>query len=548
MAKKHALLALAALATGTLMFSGCTGESTPDDAGSSQLLTISRETGATFTLNFNPFSPNALPMTTTAIYEPLLIFNSANGETVPWLAKEWTVADDATGMTFVVRDGVQFSDGEDLTADDVVFSIQTQLDLGAFPYVESVTAQDESTVEVAFNRPYSVALWEVGAVPIIPKHVWESIDDPAKETNETPIGTGPYTEVDNFQGQSYDLLPNPHYWQPEKQKIPGIRMLAYAGNDAANLAAVNGDIDWIPQFIPDIQKVFVDKDPEHRAYWFPTTGNTIQFTYNTTKAPFDDVEVRKALSMAIDRQQVADVAMSGYTHPADCTGLSDNLADWKDESVVDDCSWTEFDTEAAAAMLDDAGYEVGSDGKRTLKDGSPFTFSIIVNATSSDWVSVAQIISKNLEEIGVTATVETQETNILVNNLFTNNFDSAIAWAGHGPTPYSYYRSQFALDLLDESTNNSPENFGRFDSGSGQEVLSSFVSTSVEEDQRALSDELQALYAEEAPAAPLFPSPSWGARSDEHFSGWPTEEDPYADLNPFAATSVIVLTTLEPSK
>ena len=97
-------------------------------------------------------------------------------------------------------------------------------------------------------------------------------------------------------------------------------MLAFAGNDPANLATTNGETDWADQFIPDVENAFVAKDPEHRHYWFPPIDAMINWQLNTTKAPFDDVDVRKALSMAIDRDAITTVAMQGYTHPADCTG------------------------------------------------------------------------------------------------------------------------------------------------------------------------------------------------------------------------------------
>ena len=92
---------------------------------------------------------------------------------------------------------------------------------------------------------------------------------PALETNETPVGTGPYTEVVSFQSQAFSLGKNPNYWQPDKQKIEGIQMLAFAGNDPANLATTNGETDWADQFIPDIENAFVAEDPDHRHFWFP---------------------------------------------------------------------------------------------------------------------------------------------------------------------------------------------------------------------------------------------------------------------------------------
>lgn len=129
----------------------------------------------------------------------------------------------------------------------------------------------------------------------------------------------------------------------------------------------------------------------------------INWQLNTTKAPFNDVDVRKALSMAVDREQVTKIGMSGYAKPADCTGLSGNYETWKNSAVKDNCTWTNHDVEKANELLDKAGYPKGADGKRTMKDGKPFEFEISVGATSSDWLSVANVIAQNLAEVGVTA-------------------------------------------------------------------------------------------------------------------------------------------------
>ena len=116
--------ALGALAlAGSLALTGCTaGGGTSGALDGTQLLQIPREDMATFTRNFNPFSPNAAPMTQQAIYEPMLVFNPNDGTTTPWLAKEWTAAPDGTSITFTVRDGVKWSDGEPFTAEDVRFT------------------------------------------------------------------------------------------------------------------------------------------------------------------------------------------------------------------------------------------------------------------------------------------------------------------------------------------------------------------------------------------------------------------------------------------
>lgn len=536
----------AALALGACSANGPDSGS-GDGAEAGALLTIPREDMGTFTRNFNPFSPNVAPMTQQAIYESMLIYNPAAGETIPWLATEWEAAEDGTGLTFTLRDDVSWSDGEPLVAADVVTTFELSQELqGGFPYVTAIEAVDEQTVEFTFERPYSPALWEIGQQIILPDHIWSQVEDPANETNETPVGTGPYTEVSNFQAQSFDLLPNPSYWQPDKQKIPGIRMLAFAGNDGANLAAIEGEVDWAPQFIPDIQTAYVDRDPEHRQYWFPPTGSTIQWTLNTTKAPFDDVEFRQAVSLAIDRDQITQTGMFGYAQPADCTGLSGAFEDWKDSAVLESCAGTDRDVEAANALLDEAGYTAGSDGTRTLPDGSPLSFSISVGATSSDWLSVAQIITQNLAEVGITATVDSPDWSQVVQGLENGDFDSAIAWSGNGPTPYAYYRSVMSTETVKPVGEQTFENYHRFGDPEATQLLEQFAASFDEAEQHELANQLQARYAELLPAVPLFPGPEWGAFTDVRFTGWPTEDNPYATLATRSPTTVLVLTTLEP--
>lgn len=544
---------VAVAAAGSLALSACGGNGSTEDgtggatADGTQLLTIPREDMGTFTRNFNPFSPNVAPLTQQAIYESMFIYNPAAGDTIPWLATEWTPDEDGAGVTFTLRDGVQWSDGEPLVADDVIISFELQKELmGGFDYLVDVTAQDDRTVYFEFDRPYSPALYEIGEQIILPAHVWEGIDDPSRDTNETPVGTGPYTEVVNFQSQSFDLGKNPHYWQPDKQKIEGIRMLAFAGNDGANLAASQGEVDWAPQFIPEIEKTFVEKNPEHNFYWFPGTGTIVNWQLNTTKAPFDDVVVRKALSMAVDREQVTTIGMLGYTHPADCTGLSDNYLTWKDQSVVDACDWTTLDVDGANALLDDAGYTRGADGIRTLKDGSPFAFKISVGSTSSDWLSVANIISQNLQAIGVDARVDAPDWSSVTAGYEDGTFDTGIVWANNAPTPYQYYRGMMSTETVKPVGEQTFENYHRFGLPEADELLAQFAAAGDEAEQHAIADDLQALYSENAPAVPLFPGPEWGAYTDVRFTGWPTEDDPYATLNVRSPTTVLVLTTLEP--
>ena len=552
---RSARIAAAGLAMGALVLTGCSanagnsGSAKADASAQSALLTIPREDMGTFVRNFNPFAPTVAPMTQQAIYESLLVYNPAKGETTPWLASEWKAAEDGKSIIFTLRDGVKWSDGQPLVPADVIttFALQKKIK-GGYDYLDTVTAEGTNQVKFSFKTAWSPALFDLGQLSILPDHVWSKIADPEKDANEKPVGTGPYTEVDTFQAQSFVLKKNPNYWQPEKQKIAGIKMLAFAGNDGANLAAANGDVDWAPQYMPNIEKTFISKDPDHRKYWFPPTGSMINWQLNTTKAPFNDPQVRKALSMAVDRDQVTKIGMSGYTQPADCTGLSGNYETWKNKDVQDDCDWTKLNVDEANKLLDKAGYPKGADGKRTLKDGKPFEFKISVGAASSDWLSVANVIAQNLAEVGVTAKVDSPDWAAVVAGYETGDFDSGIVWSANDPSPYKYFAGMMGTSTVKPVGEKTFENYHRFGDAKADALLTEFAAATDQDKQHEIADKLQEEYSAVAPAIPLFAGPEWGAYNNTRFTGWPTEENPYATLSVRAPTTVLVLTSLEPAK
>ncbi|MFE7389040.1 ABC transporter substrate-binding protein [Streptomyces sp. NPDC057582] len=536
-----------------LLLAGCsgTGTNTAGDTSGDQLLTIPREDFATFTRNFNPFAPGQVvaPLTTQAIYEAMLVYNPADGKATPWLATSWETGADGRTVTFTLRDGVKWSDGKPLTAEDVAytFALQKKL-LGGYEYLKSAKAEGTDKVVFSLTKPYSPGLFELGKQVIVPRHVWEKVKDPAKDTNPNPVGTGPYTKVANFQSQSYELRRNPEYWQPKKQQIAGIRVLGFSGNDSANLAFVNGEADWTQSFIPDVQKSFVDKDPKHNAYWYPRTGSMVEWTMNTTKAPFDDPKVRKALSQAVDRHSVTEVGMNGYTEPADCTGLSGGYDAWRDAALAASCTWTKHDAVAAGKALDEAGYPKGSDGRRKLKSGKPFTFDISVGSASSDWLSVANIIKQNLAEVGVTAHVKSPDWAAVVSGYETGDYDTGIVWSDNGATPFQFYRTTMGTESVKPVGTKTVSNYHRFGDKKADRLLNEFAAAPDEAGQKTKVDALQKLFAEDAPVVPLFPGPEWGAYTDIRFTGWPTADNPYATLTNRGDTTVLVLTSLKPVK
>ena len=248
MTKKIFYLFSLALIASMVLASCATGAAQPGTS-KNVYMTINTEQVSTWVRNFNPFSPDARGATGTAIYEPMMIYNKATAKVVPWLATEYTWSADNSLLTFKIRKGVKWSDGQPFTAKDVVFTFNLLKNNAALAgtasgvineFIDSFSAPDDTTVEFKFKTVHTPAFFDLANQVIIPEHIWKDISDPLTFTNDNPVATGPFTEVTKFDNQIYVIEKNPHYWQPGKPYFQGLRFPAYAGNDQANMALVNG--------------------------------------------------------------------------------------------------------------------------------------------------------------------------------------------------------------------------------------------------------------------------------------------------------------------
>ncbi|HEY3992004.1 MAG TPA: ABC transporter substrate-binding protein, partial [Ktedonobacteraceae bacterium] len=277
--------------------------------------------------NFNPFSGNVITGTPGLIYETLLYFNRADDTVHPWLANSYAFSSDATQLTFHLRTDVKWSDGQPFTSADVKFTLDelakySDLDLqGIDGYIKSVTTPDQYTVQVTLNQAWSPILWYLGGQTwMVSQHEWSSIKgDPGQFADPNPIGTGPYT-VGSFTPQLLVLNKNKNFWQPGKPAVDQVRFPAFSSNSSSELVLNTNGIDWNSQYTPNIQKTYVSSDPAHHHFWF--SPSDVVFLYlNLTKAPFNLLPVRQAISAAINRDRIYKVSESGYEPVTSPTGL-----------------------------------------------------------------------------------------------------------------------------------------------------------------------------------------------------------------------------------
>lgn len=519
------------------------------------MMTIYAEHDSAWKRNFNPLSPpgTARWITRTGMYEPLFIWNTMQARYEPWLATDYTWSDDHLTLTVKTRENVRWSDGRPFSAHDVAFTFgllqqNAALDhAGIAQFVEDVRAVDDRQVEFRFSRPYTPGFYYIAHQIIVPAHVWGDVKDPLTFLNEEPVATGPFTKVTTFQTQVFVVERNADYWQAGRPAVESLRFPAYLTNDQSNLALIHDEIDWAGDFVPAIDRIYVGKDPEHHRYWFPLVQGCVFLYANTTHPVLGRADVRKALSMGIDRQHVVDVAVHGYTRPADATGLSDAYASVRDETAVAAGDWVRYDPDAANARLDAAGFPRGDDGWRRGPDGEILRFELNAVTGWADWVIAAQMIARQLQELGVDVHTKMYDFGAWFERVQTGTFEMSIGWSEEGPDPYSLYRSLMAQVTVRPVGESAANNWHRYGSKTADALLERYESTTDPVTQRQILSELQHMFVAEAPAIPLHFNPSWGEFNTRRFVGFPTADDPYAMGTPnMPPGPLLVLTRIRP--
>jgi peptide/nickel transport system substrate-binding protein len=535
-------LAFACLTAVALAVSGCSIQITsqPDPSIGEDTMLINADKGnPLFDRNFNPYITN----TRTAsrwIYEPLILINPLDGTETPWLSDSWEQPD-ATTIVMHVRDGVTWSDGTKLTAKDVAFTLQLikdypELDIyGAWQHLDSVSVDGDS-VTMTLGSEDSPALAIIGKTMIVPEHLWSDVEDPATYRNEDPVGTGPFV-LGNYNDQQYSMDKNPSYWQADKVEIEHL-LLPSTNNQ---LDTVTRGYDWSYSFISDVSGTRGAASP-HNKWWFPNAG-VIGLIPNNEVAPFDDVDVRRGIALALDRQAIADVASEGYMKPAGQTGLIlPNQEKWLDPSIPND-GIVEQDADAALEAFARAGY-TQKDGKLVDEDGQQFAFSLTSANGYSDWTRAAQAVQRQLADIGIDVDLNMPQPAGYQQAISNGDFEVALGGMGNGDV-YQAFNSLMSSDFyvpVGESTSN---NFERFRSDDADRLLREFRSTVDEDRQREIVNELQQLVYDELPVIGMYYGGSWGLYSDAKFTGWPSEEDPYMIPQNYDSAPLLTFTKLK---
>lgn len=529
---RRGVLAGALAGAGTLALYGCS----PSSGGSGSAkgtLTVAGQSD-NLTQVFNPFLPNTAQGITYAspgqagfIYEPLVQINTVSiGHDLPWLAKAWRWSDGNKTLTLDLQSGVKWTDGTAFSADDVVF---TYTMLKAHPGLNllgadfsSVAAPSPSQVVFTFAVPSQQFFTNIVSCPIVSKHIWSAVKDPTTYTDKDPVGTGPF-KLSTFSAQSLLLVRNEDYWQPKAQ-ITALRFVAYKDNESMTNALVQGQADWGGTFIANAQKTFVARS-DHNHYWAPIAG-TDGLIPNLERWPLSDLAVRKAISLGVNRKQVAaasnDVAatsVTGLPMPAYTSAISPQYQGLDFEQ----------DTAKAEQTLTDAGYTKGGDGYYQ-KDGKRVEFSISFPSAYTEIAARCQVLVSQLKDIGIKLNVDT--TTVTDINVITakGDFDSTMGYpVNSAPRAFSYYNDTINPNHYYPIGKSTPtfQNIERFRNAEAAALFDEYPKATTDAQRQQILDGIEKIFVENLPWIPMF---YWGSYSDwstAKATGFPTPEDPY---------------------
>lgn len=533
-----------AAAFALLFTAGCSSAGGGDsDSTISLAVGIGDDGPPTMVKNFNPFGTDNRHGT-FYMYEPLLVVNTIDNEESMFLAESYEVADDAKSVTFKLRQGVKWSDGEKFTAEDVVFTLKMlkknpALDrAGIWSSIKSVTAEGMS-VTVTFKGPNAPAVTSVGQTLIVPEHVWGKVDDPVTYKNTDPVSTGPYT-LGEFSPNQYTMVKNPDYWQADKVVADELVF----PSTVSELDIVNKGYDWAYSFLPDPKQTWVSKDPEHNRFWWPPGAPTALFLNNAVK-PFDDVDFRRGVSFALKREEISKKANQGWGSVASQSGLI--LPNQKELLApgIEGKGIIEQDRQQAMAAFEAAGYTMRN-GDLVGEDGKPVEITMKVSNNYANQVQAAKVIKRQLADVGISLRVETPQAAAVRQSLVNGDYDMAFNWLG-GTTMYDVYRGVLDSRLTAPVGEAASGNLIRYRNSEVDAMLDELKAAVNEEERVDIIHQLEKVMMEDVPVIPIYHGGTWGLYSTKQVKGWPSADNPYAPGTPYNSTALLVVTNLKPA-
>ncbi|MFK4482186.1 MULTISPECIES: ABC transporter substrate-binding protein [unclassified Curtobacterium] len=532
--------AIAGLAAVALMATGCSIQvrSEPDPTIGKDTMLINADHGnPLFDRNFNPYIANARTASKW-MYEPLIEINPLDGKGTPWLASKWSQPDAST-IDMTIRQGVEWSDGSPFSAKDVVFTFDLlkkfpAMDVkGAWQHIKSIEVDGDHVV-FHLKSDDVPSLNIIGATYILGEQHWGGVKDPTTWRDPNPVGTGPFV-LGNYTDQQYSMDKNPTYWQADKIAIK--HLILPATN--TQLDTVTRGYDWAYSFISDVKGTWGAASKTNQ-WWFPA-GGVIGLIPNLTKAPYNDVNVRKGISLALNRDDIAETASEGNLAAAGQTGLIlPNQEQYLNPDIPDKGMITQ-DVDAAKAAFAKSGWT--EQGGKIVKDGKQLSITIMTANGYSDWLRAAQEVRRDLTAIGVKVTIQAPQPAGYQQNINNGTFDMAMGGMGNGDV-YQAFNSLLSSDFYQPVGKSTVNNYERYKNADTQKLLDEYKATTDTAKQQEILNQLQEIVYDELPVIGMYYGGLWGLFNTGKFVGWPSAEDPYMAPQNYDSAPLLIFSKL----
>lgn len=426
----------------------------------------------------------------------------------PLLAESWEVSPDGKTYTFHLVKNATWHDGEPFTSADVKFTFEGIVEqeaaaLATMESIDSIETPDDHTVIIHTKEVDGSFLAQLAIYPrteILPKHIYEGTTWTENPANLDPIGTGPYKLEEHVPGSHVTLVRNDDYFRgtPPFNKIiykiiPDMNV-AMAQLKAGEIDALNNPPPiQLQKSLNETSNVSVDMPPGPMIYFLG---------FNNVKPPFDDVQVRQALTYAINREGVTNKVAQGVCKPASGTYVA--AIDW---AFNPDVQLPAYDPATAEQMLDDAGY---------TKDGDGTRFQMKLTVSRPLEIAMAEIIKEQLRQIGVDVQIEQLEDATLRSTLQTEDKHDAYLygnWWGPDPAEWETYLRSGELWATPLNYDN-PEVDALFDKGRA----------ALDREERAkYYYEIQEIMLDDMPRIPIMGSCPYSFGHTTEYTGWFSE-------------------------
>lgn len=532
--------------------------------------------------NYNPFLPSTLLHAglQQVGFESLFYYNYETGELMPWLAESYEYNADFSEVTIKLREDAKWSDGESVTSDDVVFTLNMLKNnapalggwsVDAQTWVKDVLAVDPQTVKISLTGPnpryvfneFGVRIY--GTTFIVPAHIWEG-QDPTTFSNFDlekgwPVTSGPYQLVASNDTETvWDRRDN--WWAVDtgfkKQPAPERVIFRTAGSEERRTAmAINNELDtmWLmgrstfetakaqnPDIVgwyKDVPYAYLDPCPRYLGV-------------NTMVAPFDDKDVRWALSYAVNRDAVVDIGWEGLTVTsqwvmpayAPLNEYMDQAADLFTEYPT-----LEYDPDKTNEIMTAKGYSKDGEGFFVDAGGQRVKVDLVIREGEADQVKMAPVVAELLRRAGFDASFKLQDIGAFNDALSKGR---ANAWldvaCGSVSDPYSTldnYHSRHVQPVGEIATGAR----SRWSNPDYDKIVDEMAVTSSDDPKmQTLFHDALAIWLPDMPTIPLVQASLLSSLNSHYWSNWPTEDNNYVHPGFWWATALVMVTEVQPKE